>query len=111
MDELLRGRGHSAGTVQHHPQPQIILVPHVLDQEADLQEDEVQTTGDLRGSGSKSVDRTSALFFWGLINIYIYKYIFLFFYIYIFISLIKLFIKNIVFGFLFFFTIISISTN
>lgn len=42
VDELLRRRGHSAGPVQHHPQPQVILVPRALDQEASVQEDKLQ---------------------------------------------------------------------
>lgn len=54
VDELLWRRGHSAGSVQHHPQPQIILVPHLLDQEAGVQEeDELQAVWNYWISRSK----------------------------------------------------------
>lgn len=55
MDELLWGRGYSAPAVQHHPQSQILLVPHVLDQGTSVQEDEVQAARKHQDSGCKFV--------------------------------------------------------
>ena len=53
VDELLRGGGHPALPLQHHPQPQVRLVPHLLDQEAGVQEDPLPAAQDLRDPGGE----------------------------------------------------------
>lgn len=63
VDELLWGRGHSAASLQHHPEPQVGLVPDAVAEETSVQKDEVQTAWNYRHSWSEfGVRSTGAMF-------------------------------------------------
>lgn len=63
VDELLWGRGHSAASLQHHPEPQVGLVPDAVAEETSVQKDEVQTAWNYRHSWSEFGVRSTGTMF------------------------------------------------